>query len=422
MRHFLSHLRRHRRRLFLALFAAAMFLLWFGVWGRVMGIRPRVVIPLTDQLVECYGGLDGKTLITRTRRSDGSCQIQTWEAVAGHLVATHGSDDFRILETGDGTCILLERTANPQLWDSLHDPPASHYWHPAPDGKTLAFNVGGSGPRIYAWDIPNDRMRFELYNPIGRPPAFSSDGKMLAYTRYSGELSVGLPEIAVVDAESGRTLKVLHGLEAHPNELRFSPDGKLLAAGYWVSPADRFRVKVWSMNQQREVAQLNRSGYISFSSDGRHLACIRDSELVVWDTDSWEERIVRAFPEQLRAFGGPVFIPNTALLLMEYTRMAKRDGNDSSVTKWFASPGGAISLYWVIDTTSGREYGPITRVGRLSEFVLLPNSQSLALLPNQGPNEIHLYDLPPRRPIGLYLLFSALPTLVFTGVLWWRVG
>jgi hypothetical protein len=35
--------------------------------------------------------------------------------------------------------------------------------------------------------------------------------------------------------------------------------------------------------------------------------------------------------------------------------------------------------------------------------------------------EIHLYDLPPRRPIELYLLFSTLPALLFTGLLWWRV-
>jgi hypothetical protein len=88
-----------------------------------------------------------------------------------------------------------------------------------------------------------------------------------------------------------------------------------------------------------------------------------------------------------------------------------------------------------MDVRSPKRTVPILAKGHTGRIAVSPDGMILAFEANRHPgfsrpsavtstqiaHEIHLYDLPPRRPVELCLLLSALPALLFTGLLWWRL-
>jgi WD40 repeat protein len=125
--------------------------------------------------------------------------------------------------------------------------------------------------------------------------AFSADGKLLA---------VALPDksVRLHDAETGKEVKALKGLQLSAGALAFSRDGKLLASAgtsYTGKPGlepSSFELKVWSLADGKVVhevfdKELRKDGdsqlpfaFVAFSADGALVAYpARQRGVVVWD-------------------------------------------------------------------------------------------------------------------------------------------
>ncbi|QFS52005.1 CHAT domain-containing protein [Nostoc sphaeroides CCNUC1] len=99
-------------------------------------------------------------------------------------------------------------------------------------------------------------------------PWITSENRMLAVSTLQ----------QVVDEFPIKTLKG-HGHTDEVNSVRFSPDGKILAA------SNDYTVKLWDINTGKEIKTLREPGVrsVSFSPDGRTLAFAGDG-ITLWDT------------------------------------------------------------------------------------------------------------------------------------------
>jgi len=66
--------------------------------------------------------------------------------------------------------------------------------------------------------------------------------------------------------------------------------------------------------------------------------------------------------------------------------------------------------------------------GRKRKAIRVPSdhlifSSDRRLIAGRSPDgAVLVWDLPPRRPIGVLLALAAVPTLLFALLLWWRFG
>jgi WD40 repeat protein len=143
----------------------------------------------------------------------------------------------------------------------------------SPDGKTLAVALhrSSTGDIIILWDVPTKRPR-QILKKVAMVPslAFSPDGQTLA----TG------PVFKLWDVATGRERRTLQreGRIGTFHHLCFSPDGKLLAAGFGNEyPAHRPNgaIHVWDIATGKERLRLeDRTGIdaVAFSPDGKLLA------------------------------------------------------------------------------------------------------------------------------------------------------
>src|SRR5262249_3858769 len=106
-------------------------------------------------------------------------------------------------------------------------------------------------------------------------------------------------DVAVAAGKVTTPLCTLSGHSSSVNCVAFSPDGRRLASASGES-ADVYRpgeLKIWDLNQRRELASFNEpNGTVSsvaFNRDGRRLATASfDTTVKIWDT----ERLTAAKP------------------------------------------------------------------------------------------------------------------------------
>ncbi len=141
---------------------------------------------------------------------------------------------------------------------------------------------------LRAWDLTTGKQLWQsnLSNRDAErdrwPLAFSADGKALACEGEGGAL-------VVYDGGTGRELRSLPMSGAAAlSAVRFSPDGRLLAAGYAMSDRKPSCVRVWEL--ATGTARLEFTGHIgevtalAFSPDGKRLASgSADTTVLVWD-------------------------------------------------------------------------------------------------------------------------------------------
>jgi WD40 repeat protein len=112
--------------------------------------------------------------------------------------------------------------------------------------------------------------------------AFSPVGTVLAIGRQS--------HVQLVDAETGKALRLLKGHTGQVNDVAFSNDGSLIAT----ASNDR-TVRVWEAASGTHVATLrghaNQVGSVAFSPDGSLIASASDDFTArTWDTATWTHR------------------------------------------------------------------------------------------------------------------------------------
>jgi WD40 repeat protein/serine/threonine protein kinase len=112
---------------------------------------------------------------------------------------------------------------------------------------------------------------------------FSPDGKLLAVASLYGFAKL-------FDVDTQRELATLHGFLLGVHSAAFSPDGARLALG----SNGREALKLWDVVSLEEVATLGAQGSLffstKFSQDGNVLGSLNDSGvLCLWRAPSWEE-------------------------------------------------------------------------------------------------------------------------------------
>lgn len=143
----------------------------------------------------------------------------------------------------------------------------------SPDGKIIA--TGDSDGKVRLFDAATGVFlgRSQSYGAAEVIPAFSSDGRFIAFA--GGELEMDSAamdtSIRIWELASDR-VTVLGNHGSSVTRLAFSPDGRLLASAGWED------LKLWECATQREIPRLERPKGIlrvfglAFSPDGRKLA------------------------------------------------------------------------------------------------------------------------------------------------------
>jgi WD40 repeat protein len=142
----------------------------------------------------------------------------------------------------------------------------------APDGKTL-ISMGLDGVRV--WDAATGKpVRSFGQGVFLRTFALSSDGRRIALERWHA--GQGVP-VEIWDVATG---KLLHKMgSGHYSLLRFSPDGKQLAAlGSYEPPGDPripWNISIWDAQTGRDIRTLTGPKEaiwdMAFSADGKAL-------------------------------------------------------------------------------------------------------------------------------------------------------
>lgn len=208
-----------------------------------------------------------------------------------------------------------------KLWQ-LHPPHLLETLQTHSDSvRALAFHSpnllisGADDGRLLVWDLDRNTKDVRMTNSAitsldvhgGLVTAGHADGYLRRYHIYNlvpeKTVQVGAPVVALARhgatlaaaSEAGitlldpdlRSVRQIEGQGTHPRDLRFSPDGKLLAAGTW------FRFVTWDVasgNMQTISAEHN--GLITsldFNPQGTHLVTLgrhTDSAIRLWNTDT----------------------------------------------------------------------------------------------------------------------------------------
>ncbi len=107
----------------------------------------------------------------------------------------------------------------------------------SPGGETVAFTRWHEKrSHIFAFPLAGGEPKLVTEEP-GMDPAFSPDGKLIAYvpSSYSADRGISPPktmQVKVVAVQGGATA-VVHESEGRPSAPTWSPDGTMIAFGHW---------------------------------------------------------------------------------------------------------------------------------------------------------------------------------------------
>lgn len=262
----------------------------------------------------CYSK-DGKLLATASQDRT----IKIWDPKSGRLIRTLNSggpvntivldhDGERLVSAGDDHVITLWDVASGQVVRTFRGHSRTiHSIDLSPDSKLLASSAADGTIRI--WELESGRSLHVIKNhepTTGTSVAFSPDGKSVgAATRPAADLRLW-------DANTGALARAVKDDSGAPIRVfAFAPDGKTIAT----SGGDG-SIKLWDPSKDapsRIIYDAHNREIITgmtFSSDGKFLACIRLSgqALELWDVATGG--LVRIFRGHTRSLLSVAFAPD----------------------------------------------------------------------------------------------------------------
>ncbi len=181
----------------------------------------------------------------------------------------------------------------------------------SPDGKTLAADSSNPHLTVRLWGIEDGQLEKALEDPSNQGSgiandAFSPDGQLLwAQGRFwrvnDGELLTSLESALRIEAPPSM-----------PYNVSFSPDGKMLAAGYLEGP-----LQLWDLGEEKLIRELEgNQGWVqdvAFSPDGKTLAAVfgyPDFTIQLWSVPEGERLYSIKGHEWTYEFSQVVFSPD----------------------------------------------------------------------------------------------------------------
>jgi WD40 repeat protein len=279
----------------------------------------RLVLKHKESLTAMALSPDGKTLISAVCDDKGKASILLWDVPAGKerlalktsqimIMSLALRSDGRILASAsyDGSLNIWD-VGKPSLVSSANDKlesPASISFQP--NSKTLVTQTSGGCPVLWNTEDlskvrPFAKQPFRLTESLSRF-ALSKDGKRIALA--SGWLD-GTNDIFVFDLNTGQKLKTFKGPNNLVNELAFSNEGLLLAAGFLYGNRGHKMIQVWDTSTGKPFASLEHKGGVcslTFAPDDSALVAGNNvGKISVWNMRTKEQK------EHIDAHRGQVF-------------------------------------------------------------------------------------------------------------------
>ncbi len=288
----------------------------------------------------------------------------------GRLLASAGTD--RLIKVWDAAS--LGPGIEPKGFTLRADADTDMSLAFSPDSRHLAS--AGEGASLKVWDMVTAQAvltvslqaaQTEGGNEI-RSIAYSPDGRRLA--------SLGPGALAVRDATTGETLKVVGIPSGDLFGLAYSPDGRHVAT------CRQHRIMIWDAETGKEVYSFAHSQHVwrvAYSPNGRHVAaaCF-DQTIKIWDTTNRKE---------LRTLRGHTDRVTSVAFSPDGKRLASGSG-DSTVKVW--------------DAASGQELATFRgHTGHVWSVAFSPDGKRLSSAGGHGTNgEVKVWDLASISDVG----------------------
>jgi Tol biopolymer transport system component len=293
-----------------------------------------------------------------------------WET--GDLAVRDMATGKRHHLTSKGTRLESKECVDVSIWapDSKQIAYTWYNWDPSYRCELRVIGLGGGEPRvIYQGDYFKDWVIPQDWSPRG-------EHILTSFLREGGRA------LGLVSVEDGsiRYLKTIHGIDPHPLEAQFSPDGRYIAYEF---PQDQ-------TSRKNDVALLSSDGgreipLIDHPADDRLLGWASDEKNVLFVSDrtgTWDAWIIQV--SEGKPEGQPRLVRREMGLIgsLGFTR----DG-----LFYYSTPGFRSDVYHAsIDPKTGRAVGspkkyPFPFEGHNSNPDLSPDGHALVYISYRGP-------------------------------------
>jgi WD40 repeat protein/tRNA A-37 threonylcarbamoyl transferase component Bud32 len=259
--------------------------LWDLAGGRVLNVLREGAIPIGRLAFSP----DGATLAAsggEWARPDSPGEVALWEVATGHLLAqasgsAHLGDGLAF--SADGSSLLTVGGARPEEREvEIRDPHDLAIKGRVPGVACVAFAPGAA--RFATADMQGNVTIREASNGRARRALAGTGSAVVGLALAPGREKVALATadcaLWLWDPADGQRVELGRG-DGVAEELVFSPDGRMMAAGRGAT------IKVWDTTTRRECAEVagdpGRLRALALSPDGRKLAVSRERTSALWD-------------------------------------------------------------------------------------------------------------------------------------------